>query len=76
MDNNILVAVITGLIAGASSIITTVITSRNSDIIQTEQIKVIQQEITKLSNKVEQHNNYGLEIADLKARVTNLERKV
>lgn len=75
MDSNITVAVITGLIAGASSIITTVITSRNSDIIQTEQIKVIQQEITKLSNKVEQHNNYGLEIADLKARVSNLERK-
>lgn len=69
MDNTVLVVIISSL----ASIVTTIWTARSSDAIQGEQIKNIQEEITKLSNKVEQHNNYGLEIVDLKARVKALE---
>lgn len=71
MDNTVLVVIISSL----ASIVTTIWTARSSDAIQGEQIKNIQDEITKLSNKVEQHNNYGLEIVDLKARVKALEDK-
>lgn len=71
MDNTVLVVIISSL----ASIVTTIWTARSSDAIQGEQIKNIQEEITKLSNKVEQHNNYGLEIVDLKARVKALEDK-
>lgn len=71
MDNTIIVVIISSL----ATIFTTVWTARNSDAVQGEQIKQIQDEIGKLSAKVEQHNNYGLEIVDLKARVTALERR-
>lgn len=70
MDNTVLVVIISSL----ASIITTVWTSRQSDAVQGEQIKNIQSEIEKLAVKVEQHNNYGLEIVDLKARVGALEK--
>lgn len=71
MDNTVLVVIISSL----ASIITTIWTSRSSDAIQGEQIKTIQSEIEKLATKVEQHNNYGLEIVDLKARVSALEKR-
>lgn len=71
MDSTIIVVIISSL----ATIFTTVWTARNSDAVQGEQIKQIQDEIGKLSAKVEQHNNYGLEIVDLKARVTALERR-
>ena len=71
MDNTVLVVIISSL----ASIITTIWTSRSSDAIQGEQIKNIQSEIEKLATKVEQHNNYGLEIVDLKARVSALEKR-
>lgn len=71
MDNTIIVVIISSL----ATIFTTVWTARNSDAVQGEQIKTIKDELSKLTNKVEQHNSYGLEIVDLKARVTALERK-
>ena len=72
MDNTIIVVIISSL----ATIFTTVWTARNSDAVQGEQIKNIQAEIEKLAAKVEQHNNYGLEIVDLKARVSALEKGV
>lgn len=71
MDNTVLVVIISSI----ASIVTTIWTSRSSDAIQGEQIKNIQSEIEKLATKVEQHNNYGLEIVDLKARVSALEKR-
>lgn len=71
MDSTVIVVIISSL----ATIFTTVWTARNSDAVQGEQIRQIQEEIGKLANKVEQHNNYGLEIVDLKARVTALERR-
>lgn len=71
MDSTVIVVIISSL----ATIFTTVWTARNSDAVQGEQIRQIQEEIGKLATKVEQHNNYGLEIVDLKARVTALERR-
>ena len=72
MDNTVIVVIISSL----ATIFTTIWTARNSDAVQGEQIKTIKDELSKLTTKVEQHNNYGLEIVDLKARVSALERKV
>ena len=71
MDNTILAVLISGLV----SILTTILTARNSDVVQGEQIKQIKEEIMTLSRKVEAHNQYGLEIVDLKARVAALEKR-
>lgn len=71
MDSTVIVVIISSL----ATIFTTIWTARNSDAVQGEQIRQIQEEIGKLAAKVEQHNNYGLEIVDLKARVTALERR-
>lgn len=71
MDSTVIVVIISSL----ATIFTTIWTARNSDAVQGEQIKNIQDEIGKLTTKVEQHNNYGLEIVDLKARVKALEDK-
>jgi len=71
MDDTIMAVLVSGLF----SVITTIWTSRNSDAIQGEQIRQIKEEIGTLSKKVEAHNNYGLEIVDLKARVSALEKR-
>lgn len=71
MDNTVIVVIISSL----ATIFTTIWTARNSDAVQGEQIKQIKEEISTLSKKVEAHNNYGLEIVDLKARVSALERR-
>ena len=71
MDNTVIVVIISSL----ATIFTTIWTARNSDAVQGEQINQIKEEIGALSKKVEAHNNYGLEIVDLKARVTALERR-
>lgn len=63
------------IITGLFSVVTTILTSNKSDAIQGEQIKQIKEEIGTLSKKVEAHNNYGLEIVDLKARVQALEKR-
>lgn len=75
-DNTITIAVITGMMTAIPSIIATVMSQRKSDILQTERISVIQKEISELSGRVEKHNNYGIEIPQLKVRIDNLEKRV
>ena len=72
MDNTVLVVIISSI----AGIITTILTVRNSDAVQGEQIKQIKEEISTLSKKVEQHNNYGLEIVELKGRVDAIDGRV
>ena len=71
MDNTVIVVIISSL----ATIFTTIWTARNSDAVQGEQIKTIREDLTKLTNKVEAHNNYGLEIVAIKERVTALEKR-
>ena len=72
MDNTVIVVIISSL----ATIFTTIWTARNSDAVQGEQIRTIKEELTKLTGKVEAHNNYGLEIVSLKERVSALEKGV
>lgn len=75
MSSEILVALITGGISAFVTVITVLITSEKNNALQDERIKVITDTINKLENKVEQHNNFGLQLAKIETRVSNLERK-
>lgn len=75
MDNNLIVAVITGCISAFGSIATVLITNSKNNALQDERIGYIKNEIQQLSNHVEQHNNFGLQLTELKTRVEILEKK-
>ena len=75
MNSDILIALITGLISAVITVITVIITSEKNNALQDERIKVITDDIKKLENKVEQHNNFGLQLAEIKTRVGILEKR-
>lgn len=76
MDNQIIVAIISGLAVAIPSIITTVATMNKLNIVQDEKLKTLTEQMVKLTDKVEQHNNYGIEIPQIKVRVSYLEDEV
>lgn len=76
MDNQIIVAIISGLAVAIPSIITTVSTMNKLNIVQDEKLKILTEQMVKLTDKVEQHNNYGIEIPQIKVRVSYLEDEV
>lgn len=71
---NIVVALLTGGISAVVTVITVLITNEKNNALQDERIKVINESIKKLESKVEQHNNFGLQLAKLETRVTALEK--
>lgn len=76
MDNQITVAIISGLCVALPSIIATISTMNRNNAIQDEKLKLITEQMVKLTDKVEQHNNYGIEIPQIKVRVSHLEEEV
>lgn len=75
MNSEILIALITGGISALVTVVTVLVTSEKNNALQDERIKVITDTIKKLENKVEQHNNFGLQLAKIETRVTNLEKQ-
>lgn len=73
--NEILVAIITGGLSAMCSVIAIVINSKEQNALQDERQRVMKEDIAKLAAKVEQHNNFGLQLAELKTRVDILERR-
>lgn len=76
MSDAILAALITGIISAFASIITVLITSDANNKLQDERIKTLTDLISKLQNKVEAHNNFGLQIAKLETRVDDIEKRL
>lgn len=72
---DILIAVITGGISALCSVLAVIISNKEQNALQDERQRVMKEDIAKLAAKVEQHNNFGLQLAELKARVSNLEKK-
>lgn len=66
--------IVTVLLSGLCSIAATLITSSRNNALQDERIKVLSNELGTLSDRVEQHNKFGLQIAKLETRVDILER--
>ena len=75
MDNALLSALVGGLITGIFSIAVSFIQSNKTIAILEERDKTMREELIKLANKVETHNNFGLQLARLETRVDILEKR-
>lgn len=73
--NELINILVGGLIGAIPTIITVVATINKNNALQDERISNIQTEIKDLSERVDKHNNYGLQIARLETRVDILEKR-
>lgn len=72
---NLAVALISALIPTIASVATVLSTNSKNNALQDERDKNLKEEIEKLTTKVEAHNNFGLQLAELRTRVEILERR-
>ena len=72
MDNQITIAIISGLCVAIPTIISTVSTLNKNNALQDERINRIQDDIKVLSNRVEKHNQVAERVSVLEAEVKNL----
>lgn len=72
---SIIIAIISASIPALASVIAVVSSNNKNNVLQDERIKTINESVENLTKKVEQHNNFGLQLAELKTRVEILERK-
>lgn len=75
MDNTILVAIISAMIPAAASIITSIQQANKTTALLEERDKTMKEQLAKIENKVETHNNFGLQLAKLETRVDILEKR-
>lgn len=75
MDNALVSAIVGGLVTGIFSIAVSFIQSNKTIAILEERDKTMREELIKISNKVEAHNNFGLQLAKLETRVDILEKR-
>ena len=72
MDNQITIAIISGLCVAIPTIISTVSTLNKNNALQDERINRIQDDIKVLSSRVEKHNQVAERVSVLEAEVKNL----
>lgn len=72
MDDTVISALISGLAVAIPSIIATVATINRSNVLQDERISRIQDDIEKLSDRVDKHNTLIERVGVLEAEVSNL----
>lgn len=75
MDQALLVSIISACVPALASIIVVFIQTNKTTVLLEERDRQMKEELVKLSNKVETHNNFGLQLAKLETRVDILERK-
>lgn len=76
MDNSLLQAIISGLFVAIPTIISTVATINRNNALQDERLKTLSDNVVKLTDRVEEHNKFGIEIPQLKLRIDHLEEEV
>lgn len=74
--DNLLSSIIGGLLSGIFSVVIVIIQNNKTMALLEERDKTMKEELIKLSNKVEAHNNFGLQLAKLETRVDLLEKRV
>jgi len=74
--DNLLSSIIGGLLSGIFAVVMVIIQNNKTMAILEERDKTMKEELIKLSNKVEAHNNFGLQLAKLETRVDLLEKRV
>lgn len=75
MDQALLMSTISACVPALASIIVVFIQTNKTTVLLEERDRQMKEELVKLSNKVETHNNFGLQLAKLETRVDILERK-
>ena len=76
MNNALLSSIIGGLLSGIFSVVMVIIQNNKTMALLEERDKTMKEEIVKLSNNVEAHSNFGLQLAKLETRVDLLEKRV
>lgn len=74
--DNLLSSIIGGLLSGIFAVVMVIIQNNKTMAILEERDKTMKEELVKLTNKVEAHNNFGLQLAKLETRVDLLEKRV
>lgn len=74
--DNLLSSIIGGLLSGIFAVVMVIIQNNKTMAILEERDKTMKEELIKLTNKVEAHNNFGLQLAKLETRVDLLEKRV
>lgn len=75
MDQALLMSIISACVPALASIIVVFVQTNKTTVLLEERDRQMKEELVKLSNKVETHNNFGLQLAKLETRVDILERK-
>lgn len=75
MDQALLMSIISACVPALASIIVVFVQTNKTTVLLEERDRQMKEELAKLSNKVETHNNFGLQLAKLETRVDILERK-
>ena len=75
MDNALVSAIVGGMITGVFSVLISFIQQNRTLAVLEERDKSMKEELSKLTNKVEAHNNFGLQLAKLETRVDILEKR-
>lgn len=69
------ISLATSVVGAIATIIVVIVTADKNNALQDERIKTLKDDVEKLSQKVEQHNNFGVRIAKLETRVEALEKE-
>ena len=75
MDSALLSSIVGGLLSGIFSVVMIIIQNNKTMALLEERDKNMKEELVKLTNKVEAHNNFGLQLAKLETRVDILEKR-
>ena len=76
MDPAILTALISGLCVAVPTIISVVVTSNTRDAVIEERIRFLSEKIDTLSDKVQQHNNFAVRIAEIERDLKTIFRLI
>lgn len=68
-------SIISACVPALASIVVMMIQTNKTTVLLEERDKQMKEELVKLTNKVEAHNNFGLQLAKLETRVDILEKK-
>ena len=74
MNPTIITAIISGLSVAIPTIISVIVTSSTRDAVIEERMKFLSEKIDALSDKVQQHNNFAVRIAEIERDLKTLFR--
>lgn len=65
MNTTVITALISGLCVAIPTIVSVIVTSNTRDAVIEERIRFLSEKIDTLSDKVQQHNNFAVRIAEI-----------